>query len=241
MEANKIILYINILFLISIFQLNAQFINKDFDAKIEVSNFEESVAITGTVENLKNVYENLSYKLSVIKSDNSNNTSNNTQEGRFTIKPNEKKTLSKTQINNSSKDKTIILLLIYDEENTLVGKDRIVIGELSIKKNNNYESVEIKGLISDETKTKIGKDFYELFYKKYNDSSINGPEIVTVEEELNFGRTTKIKVYISNFLIIEFVTFPDEEYLGFKADHAIVNTKKYFKELKENKGMVVQY
>lgn len=241
MKAKKNNIGICIFFFLFVFQLNAQFINKDFVAKVEIANFEETIAVTGTVENLTNVYENLSYKLSVIKSDNSNNSSNNSQEGRFTIKPNEKKTLSKTQVNISNDDKTIILLLIYNEENVLVGKDRVVIGELVKEKNINYDGVEIAGLISDETKTKIGKDFYELYYKKYNEYSINGSEIVTIEEELNFGRTTKIKIYISNVLISEFVTFPDEEYLEFKAEHAVVKTKKHFKNVKENKGLVIQY
>ncbi|MEQ3662383.1 MAG: hypothetical protein ABNG96_06800, partial [Flavobacterium sp.] len=74
--------------------VSAQFINRDFEAKIEVKEFEKMIAITGTVENLTDVYENLYFKLSVIKNGGLNNTSNNSQEGRFTIKPNEKKTLS---------------------------------------------------------------------------------------------------------------------------------------------------
>lgn len=219
-----------------------QFINRDFEAKIEIKEFEEMVAITGTVENLTDVYENLYFKLSVIKNGNSNNNSNNSQEGRFTIKPNEKKTLSKTQINVDYNDKTIVLLLIYNEEDVLVGKDRVELQNLAQNEEpNNDSGIEISGLISDETKTKIGKDFYEFYYKFYNEASINGTEIVTIEEELNFGRTTKIKVYVSNVLISEFMTFPDEEFLMYKAEESVLKTKNYFKKLKFNKRYVTQY
>lgn len=236
-------IYISTILFLSFFQGNAQFINKDIDTKIEIGDFEEMVAISSTVENLTDVYRNLHYKLSVIKNDKSNNSSNNSQEGRFTIKPNEKKTLSKTQINHNSSDKTIILLLIYDENNVLVGKDRVLIGgdkeeENKIKKN---DGIEIAGIISDETKTKIGKDFYELYFKKYSEASINGNEIVTIEEELSFGRTTKIKVYISNTNIAEFIAFPDEEFLNQMAEMTVINTIKYFKKEKESKGFVTQY
>lgn len=221
---------------------SAQFINRDFEAKIEVKEFEEMVAITGTVENLTDVYENLHFKLSVIKNGNSNNTLNNSQEGRFTIKPNEKRTLSKTQINVEDNDKAIVLLLIYNEDDLLVGKDRIVLQDIKDNEaNNNDKGIEIAGLISDETKTKIGKDFYELYFKKYNEASINGTEIVTIEEELNFGRTTRIKVYVSNALISEFIAFPDEDFLQYKADDAVLKTKKYFKDSKNNKRYVTQY
>jgi hypothetical protein len=222
--------------------VNAQFINKNFEAKIEIKEFEEMVVITGTVENLTDVYENLYFKLSVIKKGNSNNTSSNSQEGRFTIKPDEKKSLSKTQINIEENDKAIVLLLIYNEDDLLVGKDRVELQDIkNDEANNNDKGIEITGLVSDETKTKIGKDFYELYFKKYSEASINGTEIVTIEEELNFGRTTKIKVYISNVLISNFIAFPDEEFLQYKAEEAVLKTKKYFKDSKNKKRYVTQY
>jgi hypothetical protein len=32
------------------------------------------------------------------------------------------------------------------------------------------------GIISDETKTKVGKDFYDLYYYLYNDYKINAKD-----------------------------------------------------------------
>jgi hypothetical protein len=134
------------------------------------------------------------------------------------------------------------LLLIYNEDDLLIGKDRVELQDVQNESaNNNDKGIEIAGLISDETKTKVGKDFYELYFKKYNEASINGTEIVTIEEELNFGRTTKIKIYISNVLISEFITFPDEDFLQFKAEDAVLKTKKYFKDSQNNKRYVTQY
>ena len=68
-----------------------------------------------------------------------------------------------------------MLLLIYDEEQVLIGKDRIVFGEEDENSKNVKSSVEkpsdgleMLGIISDETKTKLGKDFYDYFYSFYN-------------------------------------------------------------------------
>lgn len=222
---------------------NAQILNTEVKAKIEISSFEDLVAITGTAENLTSVLQNLHYKLSVIKKNKTNsNVSNNSQKGSFTLEPNSKNILSTTKINISSKDETIILLLIYDEGEKLVGKDRLVVEYMKNKTTEEKEiGLEIKGIISDETKTKIGKDYYDLFFKKYNLENINASKIVTIEEEQLFGRTTKIKIVIDNITINEFIAKPNEEFLESMAEQSIVLTKKYLKQLELNEKLISQY
>jgi hypothetical protein len=107
-----------------------QLSNKEVRAKIEVEEIEGNIKITGTAENLTDIIQSMTYKLSVIKKNRkSNNQSNNAQEGLFTLEPSETKNLSTTQVNLGTDDEVIILLLFYDESKTIVGKDRIVIGE----------------------------------------------------------------------------------------------------------------
>lgn len=99
-------------------------------AKIDVEKIEDNFKITGTAENLTDVIKSASYRLSVIKNnDKSNNQSNNSQVGLFTLEPNEVKKLSATQINVSGDDEVIVLLLFYDEEKEIIAKDRVVLGE----------------------------------------------------------------------------------------------------------------
>ncbi|KIO51502.1 hypothetical protein [Flavobacterium hibernum] len=99
-------------------------------AKIDVEKIEDNFKITGTAENLTDVMKSASYRLSVIKNnDKSNNQSNNSQVGIFTLEPNEVKKLSATQINVSGDDEVIVLLLFYDEEKEIIAKDRVVLGE----------------------------------------------------------------------------------------------------------------
>lgn len=223
--------------------LHAQILNTEVKAKIELSYFEGMVSVTGTAENLDDGMKNLSYTLSVIKKNKQTaNTSNNSQNGEFTLNPNEKKILSTTKINQSTKDEIIILLLIYDDNDVMVGKDRIIVEEKKSEVlNKNEAELEITGIVSDDTKTKVGKDFYDIYFSKYNSEAIKGNQIVQIEEQLNIGRTTILKITIDNKLISEFIANPNEEFLSQKAEEAIQITKKYFKDLEKLKNRIEQY
>jgi len=223
--------------------LQGQILNTEVKAKIELNYFEEMVSVTGTAENLDDGIKNLSYTLSVIKKNKQNqNTSNNSQKGEFTLNPNHKVELSTTKINQNTTDEIIILLLIYDENEILVGKDRIVVEEMKHKNiRKNEDELEILGIVSDDTKTKIGKDFYDLYYSKYNAELIRGNQIVQIEEQLSMGRTTIIKISIDNRTISEFIANPNEEFIAQKANEAIVLTKRYFKDISKLRNRVEQY
>jgi len=241
MKRNQMYILIFSLFFSAI--LHAQILNIEVKAKIELSYFEGMVSVTGTAENLDDGIKNLSYTLSVIKKNKKTaNTSNNSQNGEFTLNPNEKKTLSTTKINQSTQDEIIILLLIYDDNNVMVGKDRIIVEEKKSEAlNKNEAELEITGIVSDDTKTKIGKDFYDIYFSKYNSEAIKGNQIVQIEEQLNIGRTTILKITIDNKLISEFIANPNEEFLSQKAEEAIQITKKYFKDLEKLKNRIEQY
>lgn len=227
----------------------AQTVSKDIKAKIEIEESENVLTITGTAENLTDVYKSLYYKLTVFKKSNKDgNQTSNAQDGHFTLDPNQKKNLSKTQINISSDDQTILLLLIYDEDKVLIAKDRIALDELKTKSEIDKSSLdkpndglEMLGIISNETKTKLGTDFYDYFYTFYNKIKINSAKIVTVEEELTFARTTKIAVKIDSEIINEFISKPDEEFLSYMAEDSANKVFEYLKKLEKQSKMIMQY
>jgi len=247
MRRNKWLL-VYVLFLV--FSNNhAQINHNDIKAKIEIEESENILKIIGTAENSSDVYKSLYYKLTVFnKSNKEDNQVSNVQEGYFTLDPNQKKILSKTQINTLSKNQTILLLLIYDEKTGLIGKDRVVleavntnpsIDKTAIDKPN--DGLEMVGIISNETKTKLGNDFYDYFYTYYNKIKINSPKIVTIEEELTFARTTKITVKIDNEIINEFISKPDEEFMSYMAEDSANKVLEYLKKIDKQSKMIMQY
>lgn len=221
----------------------SQISNTVVKAKIETEEIEGSIKITGTAENLSEIVQSLSYKLSVIKKNNiNNNQSNNAQEGLFSLEPSENKKLSVTQVNVGKDDEVIVLLLFYDENKQLIGKDRIVLGTEKKKVESlPIDGFELKGIVIDETKTKVGKDFYDLYYYKYNEYKINAPNIVSISEELSFARNTKLVISMNNETIYEFMAKPDEEYLNNMVQKSIYATYSYLKNLEKENKYFTQY
>lgn len=99
----------------------------------------------------------------------------------------------------------------------------------------------MKGIISDDTKTRIGKDFYDKYYYKYNDIGINAKQIVIIGEEYSFGRNTKITITIDNEVIYEFLAKPEDEFLEAVSDESIRATYYHFKEKEKQSNYFIQY
>jgi hypothetical protein len=87
--------------------------------------------------------------------------------------------LSTTQINLGKGDEVIVLLLFYNENKRTDRQGQSCswwwkkVAALPI------DGFELRGIVTDETKTKVGKDFYDLYYYKYNEYKINSSMIVS--------------------------------------------------------------
>jgi Curli assembly protein CsgE. len=99
----------------------------------------------------------------------------------------------------------------------------------------------MKGIITDDTKTKSGKDFYDKYYYKYNDLGINAKQIVLIDEEYTFARNTKISIMADNEVIYEFMIQPNDDFLEEVSDDAIRETYNYFKEKEKQSKYFTQY
>lgn len=239
----NIILIVMMVFLMQ--NTYAQVVYTEVKAKIEIEKIENLLAITGTVENLKAEFKNISYKLSVLKVNKSNsNQSSNAQDGRATLEPIQKINLSKTQVNFTQDDEIMILLLIYDDNNAVIGKDKVVFGgkdESRIAIPTPTDGLEMIGIVSNDTKTKLGNDFYDYFYSEYSKLKIKSHKIVTVREELTFGRTTRIMIDVDGEIIDEFISRPDEEFLKYMAESSSAKLFKYFKSIERQNKFITQY
>lgn len=250
--------FINIvfLFLIGTYSLNAQIYNAEVEAIINIDNSGELMEITGSAFNKTEITQSIHYTLSVIRTTNNSNRSKNDQKGRLVLQPLEKANLSKTSINSSDKDQIIILLLVYDLDDNIIGKDRIVIngeesGNLQNKdleedsnldvKASTEDGVVLKGIVVEDTKTKPGRDFYSMFYAKYMANNINGKKIVSIKELLAIGSNTKIEVRVGETVVYEFFVRPGQEYLKAMTDVAIRRVYLHFQKLDRDAGKMKRY
>lgn len=233
----------------------SQIYNTDVSAAIDLEVQDNSIIkITGSAHNKTEISKSLRYVLSVIKSGKNENT--NKQEGRFVLEPGVKKNLSNTSINVNEKDRTIILLLVYENEK-IIGKDRKVLNGIegeddevkNLLKSSGYEDVKkteedgfiLKGVVIEDTKTKAGNDFYDMFYSSYLTNNINGEKIVKIEERLAIGNTTQINVLVGDEVVVRFFVNPRTQYLKSMADNSIYRVNAYFQRMKDTKDQITRY
>ncbi|WP_310993879.1 CsgE family curli-type amyloid fiber assembly protein [Aequorivita marina] len=232
-------------------------------AEIDIANNGNMYSFTGSAVNKTASNQSLRYVLSVIKSDsqNSNNVKND-QTGRFVLELGEKKNLSSATINVADEDRVIILLLIYDEEDTPLGMDRIVINEneedKSIERKYSTEKksevklspdavrtkadgVVLRGIVTEDTKTKPGSDFYKMFYSSYLANNVNGEEIVNIKEVLSLNNNTKIEITVANEMVLEFFVRPQNDYLKAMADVALKRVYWFLQKYKKSKNVLKYY
>jgi hypothetical protein len=238
----------------------AQIYNTQIDAKINLKSNTEFIEITGSAYNKTQLNESLRYELSVIKNEpGKQNSSKNEQSGRIVLAPGDKQNLSKTTINTSDTSRMIILLLVYNLDNKLLGLDRVVINATEEDKNlaakasnvrvflagetvqDEDDGVFLKGIVIEDTKTKPGRDFYNLFYLEYRNKNINGEKIVTIKETLSLANNTKIEILVGDVNILEFFVRPQGNYLEDLSDEAIRRVNIYFDNLRAGKYIVNHY
>lgn len=213
--------------------------DKKVNARIESSILENQIKLKALITNNTQVYKELNYLLISIKKGNSGNLSNNQQSGKFSINPNEVKVLSEINVNLEPKDALKAFLYVRDEETQkLIAKDSLEINnDLFKKKTAKVEEdavFELKGLTIDETKTKVGKDFYDIFYLQYSQIPDKSSGAVTISELPLRGTSGQISIQIDDKVIYSFMTNPNEDYLK----EQLAASLKYIKEFNAKKNLI---
>ena len=237
----------------------SQIYNTQIEAKIDLKKNTEFIEITGSAYNKTELNQSLRYILSVIKNNSEgSNISKNDQSGRFVLEPGQKKNLSKTTINANDKDRIILLLLVYNFDDKLLGKDRIVLNgtledekeerKINLAKTKSLDATHekddgiiLRGIVIEDTKTKPGRDFYKMFYSLYTGNNINGNKIVTVEEGFLIANSTVIRVLVGDVLVYRFIVKPQNDYLKDNSYEAIKRVYNHFQILKNEKNTVKHY
>ena len=237
-----------------------QIYNTEVAADLELISEGEFLQITGFADNKTDVNKSLRFVISIFKKDTvSDNTSKNTKEGRFVLGPSQRKSLGNTAINKSEKDQTILLLLIYDENDQVVGKDRVVLNEIDddidfkkrlAEKNEVSQDIAnsgedgvigLRGIVVENTLTKPGRDFYRAYVSAYNFKKINGDKILEVKELLAQGSNTQIQLKSADEVIFQFFVNPRSDYIDQMVDYAIQYTNIYFRNQKKNRNLIKKY
>lgn len=216
---------------------SSSFYNKDIKAEIWLEQNGEFVEVKGVASNFLQGNVEMRYELTVFKIDSLKNTSKSSQSGRGVLKARNKAFVGNTTVNLNYPGVIRIMLLIYDINDKLVGKDlkEIKKGTFLIDKEDNrdksYEGIAITGIVLDKTTTKPAKDFFDDFYMKYNLYKLNGKEPVVIREQFAQGRNSMIKIFVGTQLIHQFYVNPRSDYMESMVDPTIYKVYQHFQRL----------
>lgn len=246
-------------FLLCCFQkTNAQFFNKEVEAQINLEGQGDRAKIVFSAYNRTPLDRSLQYMASVVYRDTVKNRENLVRKDFFVLGDNERKNILEVTIDLEERLRTIIFLLLYDEDGKVIGKDRAVVngfeGEdqlkpLVLRDNPSKESTAIRnsdpgilrGMMVEETKTKPGRDFYRMLYLDYTANNINGDQIVKVEEVLAIGGNTQIRVYAGSNLVAQFFVNPRATYLQEMSRQSTLRLNRYFEQRRGIQQQRIRY
>jgi len=206
-------------------------------ANINIYRHDIYVNIEAVVENNDHIFNNkLNYiLLSLKRKGTSNNYQKDNRFGEFSLFPNEKKIITTLKL-NIEKDQELKIYLFIKNKDQLIAQDSIKINEINkmLKTSSLRETeIEIKGLVIENVKTKMGRDFYDFFYQKYNSSGAKYSSIIQINEKPSLGgRGSLVTVEMDNDKIFEFQARPDEELLRNAAVYSLKLIENYSKNKK---------
>ncbi|WP_375418771.1 CsgE family curli-type amyloid fiber assembly protein [uncultured Hymenobacter sp.] len=87
--------------------------------------------------------------------------------------------------------------------------------------------MEINGLILDQTITKLGRDFYALFYEQWDPAPNLGDYTVIIREKPGRGTSTLISVEVNDNALVELPLSPNYEALEEAAAYSLSLTNDY--------------
>ena len=193
--------------------LNAWLEKVEKDAKTEVQVWAQNTS--------QNEWD-LTYELVVERRDQKGNRSYNRQGGQAIIQPNEQKLISASAVNRNSADFFIARLKVYTNGRLLMAdsiklRNNLAQNQLPLEneKDEMVTEEELTGsiLIMDNTRTRAGHDFYELFYTAWEPLPSTDNLVISVEEYPFRALTTIIKIKLDDIEVFSQNIHPQSRYL----------------------------
>lgn len=219
---------------------------KGVTAKIEIDNIEGTMNLKATVKNESEIYRSLNYIFLAVKKDRKKNMSSSQQQNKFTLLPKETKLLSEISINVNKDDGLKVYLFIKDEKTSaVIAKDSLELNpksfakSLSYEKKTNEENMMMKSVVINDTKTRVGDDFYDRVYSLLMLNSMVFNFRVSISEIRSTGSNTQLQVFADDENIFTFMARPEDDYLDNAVKQTIASLIKFDNDRQvDDKGFI---
>ena len=227
------------------FSLDAQdddVIDTGVIADIKVLEKDNRLSLVAVATNRSNATLSVTYQFEITKGNTFlDNSSKSAQGGQASIDPTKQAILSRSVVNLLASDTVAASLKVFFKDSLVseimyANKFDIDHSYLSQKQETDsamfvsYTGLKLKTFVSDHTKTKVGRDFYEILSASIRDKLPNLTEYVSVEETPGFTvLSTTLEVKVGYDSILQARAQPNEEYLKLLSDEAIKRIILYLK------------
>jgi curli production assembly/transport component CsgE len=170
--------------------------------------------------------EDLHYQLLVTRLDGRGNRSTSRQGGSLGLMPNEQLLLARSLVNLPMPARAEVQLLITRPDGAVVASDELTIMAAPPSTTNtplrqgegprstDAEDIELSGIfILDNTRTRAGHDFYDLFYQAVGQPELSGSFQLVLEELPGMGISSTLQIFLNGQLQFENRLTPQYDYL----------------------------
>lgn len=165
--------------------------------------------------------------------------------GQIVAEPYYPHIISATSIDLKKREYFVIIFKVFNLENDLVNSDTLISTEVDPilvkpsppkppianrvlpKPRNNLDALEIDGLILDETRSKIGRDFYELFYNRWNPPTGAKDFLITIREMPSRGLGARVSIEVNENVVLYRFLQPRSGLIEEEANFTISYIKNY--------------
>lgn len=234
----------------------AQTYNKEIEAKIIVEPGSEFLIFKAGVENRTKADYPLTYEYSIFTTNKDSTVSKSSDRNQFFLQSGERKIVNELTLNYNFTDKTILLLLIYDQNEKILGKDRIVLEQggrsnidelIKVQEVQNIDQAAsqdgfiYQGFVLQKSLTKSGRDFFRYFHSKYLDTNVITERNILIQETFGRGRNTRIIVKVEDQIVHQFFAQPRKSFLTQQADLAFTRVIQRLQDLEKQKDQFIRY
>lgn len=220
------------------------------DAWLEIKNTDGDSVLIAIFQNKSEEVLPLWYELtSEVQTVTGGNITNNHQ-GAFVAMPYEKLNLTEIKISTSQFKAYAYNLFIFADDK-LLHKKNIKHGKLTKNKkeitifekkpalpspppkkvqSQSLEDLEIDGLIIDETRSKTGHDFYDLFYRKWVAPQGAKDFIITIKELPSLGRASRVSIEVNDKEVLKRAVSPRADVVELLAEQSIYIVKRHLQQ-----------
>jgi len=235
----------------------SQYFNKEIKAKIYVEKNSEFYTFQATAENVTPSDYNLSYEYAIIITQENGETSKSNRVERLFLRANQKKILTQLTINYSLERKAIVLLVLYDVDGNVLGRDRVVLEEGGKSEIETSGLLDLQSISQDQARpkdgfilggfifqkliTQSGRNFYRYFSNDYYNRKITTTKNIEILEVPGRGRNTRVSVEVDGQLVWQFFAQPRKEFLKEQAEIAMARVIYRLQQLEQQKEEFTRY